>query len=63
MSDFIHKPLHEWSFNDLVAYNQGQVLIGIGKGDYQQAVWSATQLALQWKKEVDQYAAKQKEQP
>ena len=43
------KPLKDWTFDELVGYNKGCILIAIGEGEFHSAVWSATNLALQWR--------------
>lgn len=43
------KPLAEWTFEELTRYNQGKIILAIPTGDFNYAVWSACELALQWK--------------
>lgn len=42
-------PFEQWSFADLVRWNQGQILLAIPAGEFNQAVFTAMDLALRWK--------------
>jgi hypothetical protein len=38
-----------WSFQDLTAWNQAQILLAIPRGEFNQAVFDAMDLTLRWK--------------
>ena len=46
-----NKPLADWTFEELVRYNQGKILLEIPTGKFNEAVWAACDLALRWKAE------------
>jgi hypothetical protein len=52
------KPLHEWTFEEVVRYSQGNIILEIPTGGFNDAVWTACELALRWKFERDQYIKK-----
>lgn len=42
-------PFEEWTFEKLVRYNQGKIILAIPTGDFNGAVYSACDLTLRWK--------------
>lgn len=51
------KPFEQWTFDELVQYSQGQIVLAIPTGKFNQAVFNAMDLALRWK------AAQEKDKP
>lgn len=45
------KPLKEWTFEEIVRYSQGRIILAIPTGDFNDAVWAACDLALRWRVE------------
>lgn len=43
------KPMEEWTFQGLVQWNQGQILLAIPQGQFNEAVFVAMDMALRWK--------------
>ncbi len=41
--------MSQWAFQDLVTWNQAQILLAIPKGQFNEAVFAAMDLALRWK--------------
>lgn len=60
----INKELKDWTFDELVAYNRGCIVIGIGEGKFQYEVWAATNLTVQWcKAQQDKKEAEKAKKP
>lgn len=55
MSSLALKSFEQWTFEELVRYNQANILIAIPVGDFNGAVWNACDLALRWKAEQKLY--------
>lgn len=45
----LDKPFEQWSFDELVKWNQGKIVLAIPTGEFNQAVFNAMDLALRWK--------------
>lgn len=43
------KPLNEMTFDELATYCQGTIVLAIPAGDFNYAVWSACDRAIQWR--------------
>ncbi len=43
------KPLKDWTFNELVDYHKGNVLVAIGRGEFAYAMWLFAEHVCQWK--------------
>lgn len=41
--------MERWSFQDLVRWNQGQILLAIPTGKFNDAIYLAMDMALRWK--------------
>jgi hypothetical protein len=41
-------PLEQWTWQELLAFNQGSILLAIPKGEFNQAVHSAMELTTRW---------------
>ena len=39
----------DWSFEKLVQYSQGNIVLAIPVGDFNKAVWMACDLAIRWR--------------
>lgn len=49
MISHLTKPMEDWTFRDLVQWNQGQILLSIPQGKFNEAVFAAMDIALRWK--------------
>lgn len=49
------KPLGEMSFEELVQQCQADITLSIPTGKFNEAIWQACDLALQWRYERDKY--------
>lgn len=45
------KQLEEWTFEEIVRYSQGRIILAIPTGNFNDAVWAACDLALMWRAE------------
>lgn len=55
----MNKPLHEWTFEEVVQYSQGKIVLAIPVGGFNYQVWAACDLALRWKFERDSQPKKE----
>jgi hypothetical protein len=46
---YADKPFEQWTFQELVLFNQGTVLLAIPTGKFNQAIFDACDLTLRWK--------------
>lgn len=54
------KPIKEWSYDELLGWCRGHVLVGIGNGDFRESVNDCVNTVLMWQQAMDEKIAKRK---